>query len=38
MIQMNSFTKQIWTYRLREGIYSYQEGRVEKRGKLGIWD
>ena len=31
MIQMNLFTKQNQTHRLREGTYGYQGERVEER-------
>ena len=38
MIQMNSFTKQKQTHRLREWTYGYHgEGSVG-RDRLGIWD
>ena len=35
MIQMNLFTKQKQTNRLRERTYGYQEGRVGGEGELG---
>ena len=38
MIQMNLFTKQKQTHRLREGTYGYQGGRVGGRDRLGVWD
>ena len=38
MIQMNLFTKQKQTHRLREQTYGYQGGRVGVRDRLGIWD
>ena len=38
MIQMNLFTKQIQTHRLREWTYGYQGGRVAGRDRLGVWD
>ena len=37
MIQMNLFTKQKQTHRLRKQIYRYQKGKV-RRNKLGVWD
>ena len=36
MIQMNLFTKQKQTHRLREGTYGYQRGRVGEGERLGI--
>ena len=38
MIQMNLFTKQKQTHRLREQTYGYQGGRVGGRDRLGSWD
>ena len=44
MIQMNLFTKQKHTHRLREHhslreqTYGYQEGRAGGRDRLGAWD
>ena len=38
MIQMNLFTKQKQTHRLRERIYGYQGGSVGGRDRLGVWD
>ena len=38
MIQMNSFTKQKQTQRLREWTYGYQGWRVEERDRLEVWD
>ena len=38
MIQMNLFTKQKQTHRLRERTYGYQRGRVGGRDRLGVWD
>ena len=38
MIQMNLFTKQKQTHRLREGTYDYQGGRVGGRDSSGVWD
>ena len=37
MIQMNLFTKQKETHRLRKQ-HGYQRGNVERRDKLGVWD
>ena len=37
MIQMNLFTKQKQTLRLRKQTYGYQRGRWV-RNKLGVWD
>ena len=37
-IQMNLFTKQKQTHRLRERIYDYQRGRMKGRDSQGIWD
>ena len=37
MIQMNLFTKQKQTHKLRKQIYSYQRGK-RGRDKLGDWD
>ena len=38
MIQVNLFTKQKQTHRLREQIYGYRRGKVGGRDKLGGWD
>ena len=38
MMQMNLFTKQKQTYRIRKQIYGYQRGKVGGRDKLGVWD
>jgi len=38
MIQMNLFTKQKQTHRLREWIYGYQERWVGRRDRLRVWD
>ena len=38
MIQMNLFTKQKQTHRIRKQIYGYQRGKVGGRDKLGVWD
>ena len=38
MIQMNLFTKQRQTHRLREWTYGYQGGRMGERDRLGVWD
>ena len=38
VIQMNLFTKQKQTHRLREQTYGYQEGRAAGRDRLGVWD
>ena len=38
MIQMNLFTKQKQTHRLRKQTYDYQRRKVGKRDKLGVWD
>ena len=38
MMQVNLFTKQEQTLRLREQTYSYQRERVEGRDRLGVWD
>ena len=38
MIQMNLFTKQKQTHRLRKQTYSYQRGNMAGRDKLGVWD
>ena len=38
LIQMNLFTKQKQTHRLRNQTYSYQRGKVRGRDKLGGWD
>ena len=38
MIQMNLFTKEKQTYRIRELIYGYQGGRGRGRDRLGVWD
>ena len=38
MVQMNLFTKEKQTHRLREETYGYQQGRMGSRDKLGVWD
>ena len=38
MIQMNLFTKQKQTHRLRKQTYGYQRGKLGGRDKLGGWD
>ena len=38
MVQMNLFTKQKQTHRLRKQMYGYQRGNVQGRDKLGVWD
>ena len=38
MVQMNLFTKQKQTHRLRKQTYGYQRGKVQGRDKLGVWD
>ena len=38
MIQMNWFTKQKHTHRLREWNYGYKGGRVRGKDRLGVWD
>ena len=39
MIQMNLFTKQKQTHRLRKQSYGYQRGKVgQGRDKVGVWD
>ena len=38
MIQMNLFTKQKQTHRLKEWTYGYQGGSVGGRDKLGVCD
>ena len=38
MTQINLFTKQKQTHRLREGTYGYQGGRVGGRDSQGAWD
>ena len=38
MIQMNLFTKQKQTQRLREWTCGYQWGRVEGKNRLGVWN
>ena len=38
MIQMNLFTKQKLTHRLRKQTYGYQREMVGGRDKLGVWD
>ena len=38
MIQMNLFTKQEQTHRLREWTYGYKEVRVGRRDRLRVWD
>ena len=38
MIQMNIFTKQKHTHRLRKQTYGYQRGEGMGRDKLGVWD
>ena len=35
---MNLFTKQKQNHRLRKQTYGYQRGKLEGRGKLGVWD
>ena len=35
---MNSFTKQKYTQRLREGTWGYQGGRAGGRDSQGVWD
>ena len=40
-IQMNLFTKQKQTYRLRKQTYGYHRGKVPGHGgrdKLGVWN
>ena len=37
-IQMNLFTKQKQTYRLRKQVYGYQRGKVGRKDRLGVWD
>ena len=37
MIQMNLFTKQTWTHRLRKQTYGHQRGKVGGKDKLGAW-
>ena len=37
IIQMNLFTKQKQTHRLRKQTYGYQSRKVRERDKLGIW-
>ena len=38
MIQMNLFTEQKETHRLRKQTYVYQRGKVVGRDKLGVWN
>ena len=38
MIQMNLFTKQLQTHRLREWTYGYQGEMVQGLDRLGVWD
>ena len=38
IIQMNLFTKQKQTHRLREPTYGYQGRRVGGRDRVGVWD
>ena len=38
MVQVNIFTKQKQTHRLRKQIYGYQRGKEVGRDKLGVWD
>ena len=38
MIQMNLFTKQKQTHRLRKQTYGYQSEKGVGRDKLGVWD
>ena len=38
IIQMNLFTKQKQTHRLREQIYGYQGRKGRGRDSLGVWD
>ena len=38
MIQMNLFTKEKQTHRLRKQTYGYQMGKVGREDKLGVWD
>ena len=38
VIQMNLFTKQKQTHRLRKQTYDYQRGKVGGRDKLAVWD
>ena len=38
IIQMNLFTKQRQTHRLRKWTYGFQRGRGKGRAKLGVWD
>ena len=37
-IQVNLFTKQKQTHRLRERTYGYQRGRVGGSNRQGVWD
>ena len=37
-VQMNLFTKQKQTHRLRKQTYGYQRVNVVERDKLGAWD
>ena len=37
MIQMNLFTTQKQTHRLREQTYGYQAWRMRERDRLGVW-
>ena len=36
IMQMNLFTKQKQTYRLRKQVYDYQRGKVGRKDKLGV--
>ena len=38
MTQMNLFTKQKQTHRLRKKPYGYRRGKVREKDKLGVWD
>ena len=38
IIQMNLFTKQKQTHRLRKQTYGYQRGKLGGRNKLAVWD
>ena len=37
-MQMNLFTEQKETHRLRERTYGYHRGRVGERARLRVWD
>ena len=37
MIQMNLFTKQKLTHRLKKRTYGYQVGRMGGKERLGVW-